>query len=178
MTTKTAKLTKKSKIGFPSASAIEDMWQRKATAVAVEKARAVVSGGAVPPMTPVGRLSDIEWGWIVASALFGWISTRAEQATTEMIDTEQAVRLTELDPNPWDAGAIMAILSDLANVPDLDWAKPLAAWSSDEMIALLLAALCLVRKGMLARDLAGGITRKSGAGADPSNKLDDDITAI
>jgi hypothetical protein len=56
---------------FPSLTAIEDAWQREATRVAVEKARAVVSGGALPPMTPVGRLSDSEWGWIVAAVLFG-----------------------------------------------------------------------------------------------------------
>jgi hypothetical protein len=55
---------------LPSPSAIEDAWLRQATAAAIEAARTVVSSGAVPPMTPVGRLSDIEWGWIAASILF------------------------------------------------------------------------------------------------------------
>jgi hypothetical protein len=146
---------------LPSASNIEDAWQRLATAAAIEKARAVVCGGAVPPNTLVGQLSDIEWGWIVASILFGWISTRAEQATAEGLDAEQTIRLIGLDPDPWDAGVIATILSDLANVPGLDWTKPLAAFSRDEIVRLLFEALRLVRRGMIARDLGSGITRKS-----------------
>ena len=39
--------------------------------------------GPIPPGTPIGRLGDVEWGWIVAAILFGWIATRAEQATAE-----------------------------------------------------------------------------------------------
>ena len=73
---------KRSSCGFPHPARSKTAWQREATRVAIEKARAVVSGGAVPPMTPIGRLSDIEWGWIVASILFGWIDTRARQATS------------------------------------------------------------------------------------------------
>ena len=75
-----------------SLSAIEDIWLRRATAVAIEQARAVVTGGAVPPNTPIGRLSDVEWGWIVAAVLFGWISTRAEQATSSGIGVEESIR--------------------------------------------------------------------------------------
>ena len=41
----------------------------------------VTTGGAVSPNTPIGRLSDVEMVWLVAAILFGWISTRAEQAT-------------------------------------------------------------------------------------------------
>jgi hypothetical protein len=38
--------------------------------------------------------------------LFAWISKRAEQAACEQLDTEQTIRLTGLDPEPWDAGAV------------------------------------------------------------------------
>ena len=82
-------------IGIPTASALEDVWQRRATAAAIEAARKVVKvDSVIPPGTPIGRLGDVEWGWIVAAILFGWISTRAEQATVESIDTERAIRMS------------------------------------------------------------------------------------
>src|SRR5262249_7055261 len=70
----------------------------------------------------VGRLGDTEWGWVFGAMLFAWIATRAEQAAAEQLDTEQTIRVTGLDPQPWDIGAIMAILPELADAcPDLDW---------------------------------------------------------
>src|SRR5262249_26999387 len=87
-------------------SAIEDQWQRDATAAAIAAARGVAQmGGPIPPGTPIGRLSDTEWGWITSGVLFAWISKRAEQAAAEQLDTEQTIRLTAHDPEPWDAGA-------------------------------------------------------------------------
>src|SRR5262245_49052073 len=71
-------------VGQVSLSALEDEWQRQATTAAIEAARGVVKlDGPIPPGTPIGRLSDTEWGWIVAAILFGWISTRAHQAAAE-----------------------------------------------------------------------------------------------
>jgi hypothetical protein len=142
----------------------EDEWQTRATAAAIAAARNVVlSDGAINKSAPVGRLSDTEWGWIVAAVLFAWISTRAEQAAAEELDTEQAIRMTSLDRNPWDAGAIAAILPELACCRGVDWSKPLNDWSREIMIEFLLEALRLMRRGMIARDLGGGITRKSNA---------------
>jgi hypothetical protein len=151
-----------------SLSAVEDCWQREATRVAIAAARAVVRrDGPIPPLTPVGRLSDIEFGWIVAAILFGWISTRAEQATAENLDTEQTIRATGLDPDPWDAAAVMAILPELADAcPGIDWAQPMTAWSRETMAEFLLIALRLAQRAMVARDLSeNGITRKSTASA-------------
>jgi hypothetical protein len=103
--------------------------------------------------------------------IFAWIAARAEQATTEGFDTELAIRMTGHDPNPWDVGAVAAILPRLADVPGIDWSKPLADWLRETMIAFLLAALGLIREATIARDLGGGsITRKPG-----NNKLDDEI---
>jgi hypothetical protein len=153
-------------VGTVSLSALEDQWQRDATAAAISAARGVVQmNGPVPPGTPIGRLSETEWGWLFAAMLFAWISKRAEQATAEQIDTEQLIRLTTLDPDPWDAGAVAAILPDLADAcPDLDWSKPLTAWSRDNIIEFLLKAMPLIRKAMIARDLSEkGITRQSSA---------------
>jgi hypothetical protein len=138
---------------FPSPSALEDIWQREATRVAIEQARAVVSGGVVPPLTPIGRLSDVEWGWIVAAVLFGWINTRARQATSNGVGPGQFLymRKTGIDPDPWDIGAVEAVLPELAN-SDTDWSKSLTDFSRQEMIAFLGDAYNLIGKAMLARD--------------------------
>ena len=80
----------------------------------------------------------------------------------ENIDTELAIRMTGLDPEPWDAGAIVTILSELAETPGFDWTKPLGAWSREAMVEFLLVAMRLIQKAMIARDLSDhGITRKS-----------------
>src|SRR5262245_29433200 len=103
-------------IGQVSLSAIEDQWQRDATAAAIAGARGVVQmDGPIPPGTPIGRLSDTEWGWIASAVLFGWIRVRAQQAAAEQLDTEQTIRMTALDPQPWDAGAVVSILPELVD---------------------------------------------------------------
>jgi hypothetical protein len=143
---------------------LEDAWQRRATEAAIAAARGVVKpDGPVPPLTPVGRLSDMEWGWIAAAILFGWISTRAQQAAAENLDVEQTIRTTALSPDPWNAGAVVAILPELAEAcPDLDWSLPLADWSKEAMAEFLLAALRLIQPALAARDLSEqGITRKT-----------------
>jgi hypothetical protein len=135
----------------------EDEWQRRATAAAIAAARNVVlgDGAALNKNTPIGRLGDAEFGWIITAAIFGWIATKAEQATTEGLDVEQTIRMSLLDPNPWDAGMIEVILPKVADLP-IDWSKPLADWSRDQMIAFLLAVLDLIREATVARDLGGG----------------------
>jgi len=153
-------------IGEVSLSALEDQWQRDSTVAAIAGARGVVcEGGPVPPGTPIGQLSDTEWGWIASAILFGWIRTRAQQATSEQLDTERTIRMTALDPQPWDIGAVLAILPELANAyPDLDWSKPLAAWSRETMAEFLFKAMHLIRKATIARDLSDkGISRNSSA---------------
>jgi len=154
-------------IGEVSLSALEDQWQRDATAAAIAGARGVVcEGGPVPPGTPIGRLSDTEWGWVASAILFGWIRTRAEQATSEQLDTERTIRMTALDPEPWDAGAVAAILPELADTcaDIVDWSKPLAQMPRDMIIEFLLKAMPLIRKAVIARDLSDkGVSRKSNA---------------
>ena len=155
-------------IGQVSLSALEKDWQRRATTAAIAGARVVIRvDGPIPPGTPVGRLSDVEWGWIVAAVLFGWIRTRAQQAAAEQLDTERTIRMTALDPEPWDAGAVAAILPDLASACEhVDWSKPLADWPHDTVIEFLLTAMPLIRKAMIARDLSEkGVTQRSSAPA-------------
>jgi hypothetical protein len=152
----------------------EDDWQGKATAAAIAAARGIVLGdGAVINMNaPVERLSDTEWGWVIAAVIFAWVRTRAEQAVSEGLDTELAVRVTGFARGePWDAGAVAAILPELADAA-VDWSKPLADWPRETVIDFLLKALTLIRKAEIARDVGGGtITRKSGTEEQLSDPL-------
>jgi hypothetical protein len=154
-------------VGEVSLSALEDQWQRDATAAAIEAARGVVQmDGPIPPGTPIGRLSDTEWGWILAAMLFAWIRVRAQQAAAEHLDAERTIRMVALDPQPWDAGAVAAILPELADACSgrVDWSKPLAQWPRETIIEFLLTAMPLIRKAMIARDLSDkGVTRQSSA---------------
>src|SRR5262249_22164077 len=93
----------------------EDAWQAKATEAAIAATRKIANNcTGLPPMTPVGRLSDLQWGWLVTAAIFGWIQTRCEQAIEEGLDQEQAVRLTGLSPSPCDVAVVRSILPTLA----------------------------------------------------------------
>jgi hypothetical protein len=148
-------------MGEVSLTALEDEWLRKATSAAIASARKVVTDGALPSGTPIGRLSDVEWGWITTAILFGWISTRAEQATSFGIDAELTVRMTGQDPDPWDAGAVATILPDLAQSVKVDWSKPLNDWSREIMVEFLLTAFTLMRKAMNARDAGCPVIKKA-----------------
>ena len=139
-----------------SVTAIEDIWLRRATAAAIEAARDAVRAGAVPPMTPVGRLGEVEWGWIVAAVLFGWIRVRAEQATNSGVGIEHAIRYINITPDPWDIGAIEAILPELADY-EVDWNKPLDALSREEIVTFLSDAFTLISKATIARDRGQGM---------------------
>jgi hypothetical protein len=144
----------------PTLSAIETEWQRKATSAAIEAARKIATGGTIPPGTPIGRLSDSEWGWLFAAMLFAWLSKRAEQATSEGRDVEAVIR--ESNTDAWDAGAIVTVLPELA-AASIDWTKPLDAWPKETMIGFLTTAFTLIRRAMAARDLGGGVTQEKGA---------------
>ena len=87
---------------------------------------------------------------------------RAEQASVEGLDVEQAVRRRGgFDPDPWDAGAVAAMLPRLADVRGIDWSQPLNAWPRETMTTFLLSAFALMREALRARDAGGSITQKS-----------------
>jgi hypothetical protein len=134
-----------------SLAAQNDAWTRQASLAAVAEARkAVRDDGAIPPGTPIGRLTDREPGWIVSGSLLGWIETRARQAAEESWDHEKTIRTTGLVPEPWDIGSVLAILPRLAEAcPDLDWSKPVGEWPRETMAEFLLAALRLIRRAMI-----------------------------
>ena len=124
----------------------DDEWQRRATAAAVAATQRVAAE-TIPAGTPVAQLSSTEWGWIVVAAIFAWIATRAEQATAEGLDTERAIRVTGFARGePWDAGAVAAILPELGEDTTIDWTKPLSDWPRETMVDFLLKSLTLVGK--------------------------------
>jgi hypothetical protein len=146
----------------------EDEWQRKAMAAAIAGARKMaLATKELPVMTPIGRLTDEQWGWITTQVIFEWIAVRIEQATTEQIDFETAVRLIDARPSPCDVGAIAAILPRLANAP-IDWSKPLTDWSHEGMLAFLSLAYEMIKEAVAARDRAPGgvLSRKPEAVSD------------
>jgi hypothetical protein len=74
--------------------------------------------------------------------------------------------MVALDPQPWDAGAVAAILPELADAcaDVVDWSKPLAEWPRETIIEFLLKAMPLIRKAVIARDLSDkGVSHKSSA---------------
>ena len=121
-----------------SLSQIEDQWQRRATAAAIASARNVVGPDGLNGKASVGSLSDTEWGWIVCAVIFGWITVRAQQAVSDGSPSEITIRtIGGADPEPWRYGAIESILPGFADIPGLDWEKPLAQWSKKEIITML-----------------------------------------
>src|SRR6187402_388537 len=120
-------MRKTRRIGLPTPEGIDDVWQRRATAAAILGVREVIRGGTIPPAAQVARLSDTQIGWLVVAGLFGWIKTRAEQATAEGWDVEETLRQTSLNPQPWDAGAIEQILPELGGLPGVSWSKPIGS---------------------------------------------------
>jgi hypothetical protein len=144
-----------------AATAIEEELQRQATAAAIASARKVI-GGAVPAGSPVGKLNDTELGWLVCAGIFSWISKRAEQASHGGFDlarTEEAIRNTGQVPEPWDAGAVAAILPNVAEIPGMPWDAPIGTWPKDAIVRFLCAAFAMIQQSMKCRDAGEPITR-------------------
>jgi hypothetical protein len=142
------------KAGMAKRSA-DDRWAALALAAAVVAARDMVGpDGPVRTDAPVGRLGTDEWSWLVTPAIAAWIQTRAEQAATEGWNEERTIRATGLDPDPWFAGAVAAILPKLPDAcPGLDWSKPIIEWSKDEIVEFLSTAIVLARRAVAARNV-------------------------
>jgi hypothetical protein len=138
----------------------EDDWQAKATAQAIAEARKIVEDNAALKVAPVGRLSDLQWGWIIAAALFGWVIKRCEQAIAEGISHEEAVRMLELDPSPGEVAVARSILPDLVQAK-IDWSQPLASWSKETMTDFVLLTWKLLNRAEMARDAGPGIVQKA-----------------
>ena len=126
----------------------EDAWQAEATANAVADARSIAQSQLAN--TPAGRLSDQQWGWIISAAIFAWIRTRYQQAIAEGLAQEQHV--TRMDPSPCDSAIVLSILPKLADQSAIDWSKPLAEWSREEMASFVGLAWRLIDEARAALD--------------------------
>jgi hypothetical protein len=149
-------MAKRRTVGMPTPAAIDDIRQRRATAAAIAAVRNVIDGDVIPKAASVGRLTDVELGWLVSTALFAWISARAEQATAEGWDTEETLRAIGDDPEAWDAGAAACVLPELAKLEGVDWNRPVGSWPKDTVIRFLLTGMKLITAAMAARDASGG----------------------
>jgi hypothetical protein len=139
--------------------AVQDLWQREATAAAIASARKMIGDGMVSPDTPVGHLTDEQLGWLLCAGICSWIATRSAQAVDEgNAAIEMNIRDTGTVPLPWDAGAVETILLDLANVEGIDWNATVFEWPKDTMLLFLCEAYRLMSKAIAARDRGGDIT--------------------
>jgi hypothetical protein len=112
-----------------------------------------LSGADIPSTRTAGHLNESQLTWIVSAAVWGWITARSEQDSSEGLDPERAVRVTNLDPDPWDLGAVKAILPELAkSCAGFDWSKPANKWTKDELAEFLLKGFNLIRRAYAARD--------------------------
>jgi hypothetical protein len=147
-----------------------DRWTKQAYAACVAAAKEMVGDdGPIRPLSPIGRLGDDEWTSIVSMIVWLWISTRAEQAAAEGWDEERTIRtLSCVAPDPWFNGAIAVILPKLPEAcAGLDWSKPVADWSKDEIIGFLVTAFLLARRAIAARSVAEAKLADFGDNVDP-----------
>jgi hypothetical protein len=147
-----------------------DSWTKKAFAACLAAAKDLIGpDGPIRPGLAIGKLADSEWIWIIHAVIWAWVAGRAEQAASEGLDAERATRVTSLIPDPWDDGAIAAILPELADTcPNLDWSKPIGEWAKGDIVELLAMASALIPYARAARDaveekVAGKIPQASGA---------------
>jgi hypothetical protein len=144
-------------MGEPAQAIItEDEWQRRATASAISAAKDVLGDG-LNARAPIGNLSEIEWGWIAAAIIFGWIKVRAEQAVSEGVSYDSTIRRAlHRDPAPWEAGAVETILPKLGSLEGVDWAKPVGEWSKSQIVGFAWQIYKMVDGALQARDDGAG----------------------
>lgn len=126
-------------------------WLQKATEEAIVQAKRMIGDGGIPPSTPIYRLSDTEWGWMIAAAIFGWINIKAQEATEHGLDVDHAILTMPGDPTPWDRGAVEMTLPKIADL-DLPWDKPVGAWSKEQVVQLLWKSHGLIDDAATRRD--------------------------
>lgn len=133
---------------------VEADWDLRATRSAVAAARDVCKDkSGINSKAAIGSLSDIEWGWIAAASVFGWIKTKAQQAVEEGCGYDAAIRaMAHRDPAPWESGAVETILPQLGNLEGVDWSTPVGEWSKDQIISFAWQIYRLTNGALAARD--------------------------
>jgi hypothetical protein len=130
---------------------VEADWDLKATQSAIEAAKAVIGDG-INARAAISSLSDTEWGWIAAAAVFAWIKTKSQQAVEEGTSYDLPIRtMKHRDPAPWEAGAIETILPTLGQI-ELPWDKPVGEWGKPVITSFAWQIYRLASSAITARD--------------------------
>lgn len=132
---------------------IEADWDSRATSAAITAAQEVIGANGINGRALISSLSELEWGWICAAAIFAWIKTKSQQATAEGTGYEVPIRtMARRDPAPWEAGAVASILPELGDLKGVDWAAPVTAWPKDAIIAFAWQIHKLTDAALASRD--------------------------
>lgn len=129
-------------------SDIEADWDRKGLQSAIEASRQVVGDG-INGRAMISSLSEIEWGWISAAAVFAWIKTKAQQAVEEGGNYDITIRTAP--GQPWEMGAVESILPKLGDM-DLPWSQPLGEWPKETITSFAWQIHQLVNAALALRD--------------------------
>ena len=108
---------------------------------------------------PVGRLSDVRVGLDRRRRSYSVGSRRAEQATSEGLDAEQTIRAGRA--RAWDAGAVAAILPELADSRASIGRSRSPSWPRETMVHFSRRLARLGAQGHRARPRRPAITRRS-----------------
>src|ERR1019366_1550098 len=119
------------------AAFISPDWHRRVRAVVVGAAEKKIND-----LQPASLLKGGDVALLMDEVIGTWIMFRAEQAVANGVKHDALVLMTGATPEPWDLGTVAAILPQLAAL-DIDWSKPLAAFSKDEMCSFICRALDL-----------------------------------
>jgi hypothetical protein len=148
----------------------------QATTAMITAARKMALTNSPLMNTPVGRLTDQQWGWLCTASLFAWIRSRTEQAIGDGSDVEKMICETGLTPSPVNVAVVTAILPKLAETADIDWALPLLAWSKEQMMNFLLKAWTMIEQAeIVAAHNKNGVLRKADGNLDGGG---DDISDV
>ena len=130
---------------------IEADWDRKSVSAAIEAARSLLGEG-INGRVMVSSLSDVEWTWICAAAIFAWIKLNPQQAVEEGTSTTLPIRtMKSRDPEPWEYGAIESVLPALGNI-ELPWTSPVGEWPKQTIILFAWSIHRLIGSALAARD--------------------------
>jgi hypothetical protein len=155
----------------------EDAWQAEATAAAIDAARSVVQGQDRLANTLTGKLSDQQWGWLISSVIFAWIKTRYRQAIKEGLATEAHV--TRMKPSPRDSALTQGILPMLCDKASIEWSKPVASWSRNEMAGFIDLAWALLDEAKAALELMPDtVLHKPKPKIGKGSELNDDLSDL
>lgn len=140
----------------------DDQATQNALAAASAAGLSLVKGGGVNPRVMIGSLSEQEWNYLSLAIVCGWIKSKAEYAISEGLDADDQLLSIGREPEPAEVGAIQATLAALADIPGVDWGKPVTDWDKAMMANFAWHCSRLVNTALdVKRDTAPKVIRYS-----------------